>query len=114
MRLLLCALLAVLLSTIVAADGAAFELRVGNQLLDDLALYVNHAVPNITKLLLPIPLPPQNVSKLNVEAYIFNVSLVSLTVSPAEISIDPSEGFVVAMYVRIARPNLTSSARKLR
>lgn len=93
---LLCLLLLLPLSL---ASSAAIEVRLGPQLFDDLAALVNAALPNVTKGILPIALPDQSKSVLNVKADIYNVSLVQLDLSPVEISILTTPGaFHVAMY----------------
>jgi len=85
------------------AGNAALEVRLGPGLFSDLEILINNAVPNITAVLLPLPLPGKNESKFPLDVQIFDVSLVDLQINGVEVSLNPAApGFMVAMCAFIA------------
>lgn len=79
------------------AGNAALEVRLGSGLFSDISTLVLAQLPNLTQAILPLPLPGQNNSVLNIKADIYDVALVDLQVPSVEVSIDPSAGFSLVM-----------------
>lgn len=107
----LCLALALLLLSLsyARAGNAAMEVRLGSGLFSDISTLVLAQLPNLTQAILPLPLPGQNNSVLNIKADIYDVALVDLQVPSVEVSIDPSAGFSLVMcahptYMRADAP----------